>query len=118
MLTIAGDNISSSDEAGQYPVLLSPDLIEEYDLYIDLDTDTAGLETLIQHPNNGLNIVIITILLILGLTNNLIAFPVMLFRYAKHVNRLHTSLSMNFVMKENQVWQWTVCSVGAVSDNG
>lgn len=80
MLTVARDNIS--DEAvGQYPVLLSPDLIEEYELYMDLDYETAsGLETLIQHPNNGLNIVIISILLILGLTNNLIAFPVMLFR--------------------------------------
>ena len=79
MLTVARDNIS--DGAGHYPVLLSPDLIEEYDLYFDLDVDTAsGLETLIQHPNNGLNIVIISILLILGLTNNLIAFPVMLFR--------------------------------------
>ena len=84
MLIGSRDNISDDDAGGQYPVMLSPELIQEYDLYMEnqeFDMDAQmDMEAFIQHPNNNLNIVIISILLFLGLTNNIVAFPVMLFR--------------------------------------
>ena len=84
MLIGSRDNISDDEAGGQYPVMLSPELVQEYDLYMENQefyTDTQmDMEAFIQHPNNNLNIVIISILLFLGLTNNIVAFPVMLFR--------------------------------------
>ena len=84
MLIGSRDNISDEEAGGQYPVVLSPELVQEYDLYMEnqeFDVDTQmDMEAFIQHPNNNLNIVIISILLFLGLTNNIVAFPVMLFR--------------------------------------
>ena len=84
MLIGSRDNISDDDAGGQYPVMLSPELIQEYDLYMENQEFHMGaqmdMEAFIQHPNNNLNIVIISILLFLGLTNNIVAFPVMLFR--------------------------------------
>ena len=81
----AGDNASDD----QYPVMLSPELIDEYDLYTelsDLNTDSLDMEAFIQQPNNSLNIIIVATLLFLGLTNNIFAFPVMLFRRTKFGN--------------------------------
>ena len=43
-------------------------------------------ESFIQHPNNELNIIVVSVLLILGLTGNLVALPVMLFRRTKFGN--------------------------------
>lgn len=86
MLIGSRDNISDDEAAGgQYPVMLSPELVQEYDLYMEnqefnIDMQQMDMEAFIQHPNNNLNIVIISILLFLGLTNNIVAFPVMLFR--------------------------------------
>ena len=87
MLIGSRDNISDDEAAGgQYPVMLSPELVQEYDLYMEnqefnIDLQQMDMEAFIQHPNNiHLNIVIISILLFLGLTNNIVAFPVMLFR--------------------------------------
>ena len=83
----AGVRDNSSED--QYPVMLSPELIEEYDLYMEqteLNTDSLDMEAFIQQPNNSLNIVIVAILLFLGLTNNIFAFPVMLFRRTKFGN--------------------------------
>ena len=70
----------NTSEGAQYPVLLSPDLVAEYDLYAEQELE-LDMETFIQHPNNSVNIVILAILLFIGLTNNIVAFPVMLFRY-------------------------------------
>ena len=86
MLIGSRDNISDDEAAGgQYPVMLSPELVQEYDLYMEnqefnIDMQQMDMDAFIQHPNNNLNIVIISILLFLGLTNNIVAFPVMLFR--------------------------------------
>ena len=86
MLIGSRDNISDDEAAGgQYPVMLSPELVQEYDLYMEnqefnINMQQMDMEAFIQHPNNNLNIVIISILLFLGLTNNIVAFPVMLFR--------------------------------------
>ena len=72
----------NTSEGAQYPVLLSPDLVAEYDLYAEQEQELElDMETFIQHPNNSVNIVILAILLFIGLTNNIVAFPVMLFRY-------------------------------------
>jgi len=83
----AGVRDNSSED--QYPVMLSPELIEEYDLYMEqneINTGSLDMEAFIQQPNNSLNIVIVAILLFLGLTNNIFAFPVMLFRRTKFGN--------------------------------
>ena len=83
----AGVRDNSSED--QYPVMLSPELIEEYDLYMEQNEINIGsldMEAFIQQPNNSLNIVIVAILLFLGLTSNIFAFPVMLFRRTKFGN--------------------------------
>ena len=74
------NNVTDDGDPGQYPVMLSPDLVSDYDLYMEQEIN-MDMESYILHPNNHLNIVIISVLLVLGLTNNIIAFPVMLFRY-------------------------------------
>lgn len=78
------DNMSDDGDtggSGLYQVMWSPDLVtdmDQYDLY--MEQEIMDMNSLIQQPNNSLNIVIISILLIFGLTNNIVAFPVMLFR--------------------------------------
>ena len=56
----AGVRDNSSED--QYPVMLSPELIEEYDLYMEqteINNDSLDMEAFIQQPNNSLNIVIV-----------------------------------------------------------
>ena len=55
----------------------------EQDQYYEAELDS---ETFIQHPNTQLNIIVISVLLVLGLSSNLLALPVMLFRRTKFGN--------------------------------
>ena len=82
------DNSPVENSSTRYEILLSPHLLEEYDPEWDqeLSNGATDTESFIQHPNNNLNIIVVSILLMLGLTTNIIALPVMLFRRTKFGN--------------------------------
>ena len=81
------DNSPEENSSSRHEILLSPHLLEEYDSVWDQELNTASdTESFIQHSNNHLNIIIVSILLVLGLTTNIIALPVMLFRRTKFGN--------------------------------
>ena len=64
-----------------YAVELSPGLEEEYSSYLEtLDTGADLLSQELVSTNTSANIAILGVLLVLGLTSNLLAFPVILFR--------------------------------------
>ena len=63
------DNSPEENSSSRHEILLSPHLLEEYDSVWDQELNTASdTESFIQHSNNHLNIIIVSILLILGLT--------------------------------------------------
>ena len=92
--------------------------------------ESVDSEGFIQHPNNELNIILVSVLLILGLSGNLIALPVMLFRRTKFGNgqfavlvlvltatdllTLITGLVGALVL-ELEHWSWAGSSLGCSS---
>jgi hypothetical protein len=69
-----------------YSVVLSPDLSNDYS-YLDQENTQGSSETdQLMSSNTKLNTAIISILLFLGLTTNLMAFPVILFRRTRFGN--------------------------------
>ena len=82
------DDSLGENSSSRYEILLSPHLLEDYDSVWDqeLNSQPSDTESFIQHSNNHLNIIIVSILLMLGLTTNIIALPVMLFRRTKFGN--------------------------------
>ena len=73
----------------QYQAVLAPELIAQFKhLKDDLENinNEVSDDTRIVGPNTDANIVVISTLLVLGLTTNLLAFPVILFRRTKFGN--------------------------------
>jgi len=77
---------SNDSSPSLYKVVLSPDLSYDYS-YLEQDTSQDISETdQLMSSNTNLNTAIISILLCLGLTSNLMAFPVILFRRTRFGN--------------------------------
>jgi len=71
-----------------YQTLLSPDLVSQYEhLEDDLENiDNALSDTQMVGTNTDANIVVLSTLLVVGLTTNFLAFPVIMFRRTKFGN--------------------------------
>ena len=105
---------------GGYLVEFSPGLEEEYTGYLEvLETEE---EQQLLTGNTPINIGILSGLLALGLTTNLLAFPVILFKRTRSVFLLLSqffSLSLSvLIFFELQVWERSVCSSGPRSHHG
>ena len=81
-------NGSSVENSSRYEIFSLNNLDELYDSDWEQEEyyETLDSESFIQHPNKKLNILVISVLLVLGLSSNLIALPVMLFRRTKFGN--------------------------------
>jgi len=77
------------EEGPGYRVQLYPGLEEEYSAYLEVGESEEGsflsTQTLVSN-NTRLNIAILSILLVLGLTTNILAFPVIMFRRTRFGN--------------------------------
>ena len=72
-----------------YQAVLSPDLLAKFK-HLNDDSENINYEvsddTHIVGPNSDANIMVLSTLLVLGLTTNLLAFPVIMFRRTKFGN--------------------------------
>ena len=79
--------MASSD--APYQAVLSPDLLAKFK-HLNEDSESINSEvsddTQIVGPNSDANIMVLSTLLVLGLTTNLLAFPVIMFRRTKFGN--------------------------------
>lgn len=101
-------NKSVNMPSSSYQVLLSPNLSTDY-AYMDMEDYKGISETSSLISSNAtLNIVIIAILLFLGLTSNLTAFPVMLFRRTRFGNGQFAILVLCLTMAD---WLTVCCGL-------
>ena len=83
-----------------YQVVLSPDLSYDYS-YLEQDTTQGISETdQLMSSNTKLNTAVISILLFLGLSTNLMAFPVILFRRTRFGNGQFAVLVLCLTMSD------------------
>ena len=68
-----------------YQTLLSPDLISQYE-HLEDDLENPSDNTQVVGPNTDANIAVLSTLLVMGLTTNLLAFSVIMFRRTKFGN--------------------------------
>lgn len=91
-----------------YSVILSPDLSKDYSYLDQEETQVISETDPLMSSNTKLNTVIISSLLFLGLTTNLMAFPVILFRRTRFGNGQFAVLVLCLTMAD---WLTVCCGL-------